>query len=153
MGKLLGAIKVALLALWQLPQNLAGLFVVLVTRAKQYRVDNVLVYAAPLFGSAVSLGNYIIVDEKYFDIVLASSFPAESLVRTIMHEYGHNVQSRRLGWFYLPCIGLPSLIGNLYSRVARKPASWYYRQPWEAWADELGGVDRSYLQKYEGMCE
>ena len=70
------------------------------------------------------------------------------------HEYGHTIQSRILGPFYLIIIGLPSLIGNIYDQIAHKNWSlkdsciWYYNQPWEKWADKLGGVDRqSYINK------
>ena len=69
-------------------------------------------------------------------------------VREFPHEQGHQKQSRYLGWFYLIIIGLPSLLGNIYDRVAHKDWSskdsikWYYNQPWEKWADHLGGVKR-----------
>lgn len=74
----------------------------------------------------VSLGNFIIVARG-----------SES--NTIRHEWGHQRQSLYLGWLYLVVIGLPSVIGNLLNRVIKFD---YYRQPWERWADELGGVER-----------
>ena len=65
----------------------------------------------------------------------------QSLVRdiTLRHEQGHQKQSKYLGWLYLIIIGLPSLIGNILHRFIKFD---YYRQPWEAWADKLGGVNR-----------
>lgn len=87
------------------------------------------------FGSGVSLGNYIIVESK-------SITPSPKLNTTLHHEHGHQIQSRRLGPLYLIVIGLPSLLGNIYSRIFHKSAEWYYKQPWEAWADKLGGVER-----------
>jgi hypothetical protein len=61
---------------------------------------------------------------------------------TTLHETGHTRQSRLLGPLYLLLIGLPSLIGNIYNRIYHKGSAWYYKQPWEAWADKLGGVVR-----------
>lgn len=135
-----------LLWLWQMPQNLAGLAVVLITGAKPYSLNGLTVHAAPLFGSGVSLGRYIIIDRTHFNSVVNGAFPAETLVRRVMHEYGHCLQSRRYGWLYLLAIGLPSICGNVYSRITGKDSRWYYAQPWEAEADRLGGVDRSYLR-------
>ena len=115
--------KNILLYLWQLPQNLLGLAVILFTEAK--KKGDIYYTDGRRFG--VSLGNYIIfsgffnsTDEK--------------------HEMGHQKQSLYLGWLYLLVIGLPSAIGNIISRFV-----WfdYYRQPWEAWADRLGGVMRN----------
>ena len=114
--------KNILLYLWQLPQNLLGLAVIAFTRAEKkggiYHADG------RRFG--VSLGNYIIfrgffnaTDEK--------------------HETGHQKQSLYIGWLYLLVIGLPSVVGNLLNRVIDFD---YYKQPWEAWADRLGGVER-----------
>ena len=114
--------KSILLYLWQLPQNLLGLAVIAFTKAK--KKGNVYVASGRRFG--VSLGKYIIfrgffnaTDEK--------------------HEQGHQKQSLYLGWLYLLLIGLPSATGNLLNRVIDFD---YYKQPWEAWADKLGGVKR-----------
>ena len=114
--------KNILLYLWQLPQNLLGLLVILFTGAEK-KED---IYYTDGYWFDVSLGNYIIfggffnsTDEK--------------------HETGHQKQSLYLGWLYLLVIGLPSVIGNLLNRVIDFD---YYKQPWEAWADRLGGVER-----------
>ena len=53
-----------------------------------------------------------------------------------------------LGPLYLIVIGLPSITGNIINRITRMyfrkyyDPNFYYKQPWEAWADRLGGVDR-----------
>ena len=66
-----------------------------------------------------------------------------------MHEYGHSVQSRRLGPLYLAVIGIPSLVFcYLWDRLVHanwdmtEKIKWYYRQPTEHSADILGGVNR-----------
>lgn len=132
-----------ILYLWQLPQNLVGLIMSKVCKCEEiYSVPNkVYFYVAQKFNSnwsGVSLGNYII---------FSSHHNADD--NSIKHEHGHQKQSSYLGWLYLILIGLPSFVGNLYDRIAHKKwtikerIKWYYNQPWEKWADELGGAKRT----------
>jgi hypothetical protein len=122
--------KKVLLWLWQFPQNLVGIIAVYLLSAykpiTQDLTDFYVHYNTRL--SSVSLGNYI--------IIYGYNYTEE----TILHEKGHQKQSLYLGWFYLLGIGLPSVIGNLLHRIFKFD---YYRQPWEAWADRLGGVKRN----------
>lgn len=132
-----------LLWLWQLPQNIIG-FAVSWFCTKDYRLIEGIwywfYYREHFFRSAVSLGNYIIADKAYCD--------SNSLENMLMHERGHQAQSRYLGPLYLIAVGLPSLCGNVYDRIFHRNWErlrrelWYYSQPWEAWADRLGGVER-----------
>ena len=121
-----------LMYLWQLPQNILGLVVILFTEAK-YCNKGCWVTTKSRFG--VSLGKYIIFGQVVEEV-------------SLKHEQGHQRQSLYLGWLYLIIIGLPSALGNLYDRIAhrswnyRSRIKWYYAQPWEAWADRLGGVKR-----------
>ncbi len=121
-------LKEALLYIWQLPQHALAELIVLFTMSA--KVDT---YYRPIkdfkYLSAISLGNYIIIFRKEF---------IHNIV--IKHEKGHQKQSLYLGWFYLLVIGLPSLLGNILHRFIKFN---YYRQPWESWADKLGGVKRS----------
>ena len=94
-----------------------------------------------VFGCGISLGDYIILDYdnywqyRYYD----------SLYRIYNHEHGHQKQSLKLGWLYLLTIGILSACGNLVDRIVHKyhkHGCWYYKQPWEKWADKLGQVQR-----------
>ena len=61
----------------------------------------------------------------------------------IRHEYGHTIQSKYLGWFYLLIIGLPSLIwAGCFEGYRQKKKISYYSFYTEKWADRLGGVKR-----------
>ena len=136
--------------IWQLLQNLTGLFLLLwyKIRGDAERKDElspakgIRVYVSRFMPSGISLGKYIILGRKYLYLGDAR------LSETIKHEYGHCRQSVRLGILYLLLIGVPSLCGNIYDRVAHKKwtswesKKWYYNQPWEKWADKLGGVER-----------
>ena len=136
-----------LLYIWQLPQNLLGAILLLfywpeeTYDYKPYKHDSgllVKLHYSSRLRSAISLGKHIIVSSAYKDYTGIAE----------RHEYGHCLQSLRLGWLYLIIIGLPSLLGNIWDRIAHKnwryadSVKWYYNQPWEKWADELGGVER-----------
>ncbi len=124
--------KKILLFLWQLPQNILGLLVILFTKAK-YCNKGCWVTTVGIFG--VSLGKYIIFGQVVNDT-------------SLKHEQGHQKQSLHLGWLYLLVIGIPSFLGNIWDRVVHRNwmicerKKWYYNQPWEKWADELGNVNR-----------
>lgn len=120
-------IKAFLLFLWQLPQNLVGLCTLFVNRKNRLRCGEYYL-VKHLSDRAVSLGNYILFDS---DKIVTS--------KALAHEKGHQKQSVYLGWLYLPVIGLPSVIGNIVRRFIKFD---YYSQPWEAWADRLGNVNR-----------
>ncbi|MBP3201282.1 MAG: hypothetical protein J6M39_06505 [Lachnospiraceae bacterium] len=134
--------KKVLLYIWQLPQNLLGLILLLFYRKEQkfnYK-DGVNFYETPEMPTGISLGQYVIVRNRYY-------------IDNLKHEYGHTKQSKYLGWFYLIIIGLPSLIGNLIDRIVltnilhwpyNKSSKWYYNLPWEKWADKLGNVTRKF---------
>lgn len=116
--------KKLILWLWQLPQNLIGFIIIKIMKAEKI----LFCYKCHLFYSGVSLGDYIIFDDRIF----ISHFD-------VLHEKGHQKQSLYLGWFYLLIIGLPSIIGNIIYRIKKFD---YYAQPWEKWANKLGGVER-----------
>ena len=135
-------IKNILFYVWQLPQNILGLLVILVTRAEKTVAPWEWVTGKPpRFG--VCLGNYIIFGG------------AGGSIESIKHEQGHHKQSEILGPFYLILIGIPSFLWNIITRIlwifSTKKRWWlvtlikiYYHMPWEYTADKLGGVKRNY---------
>ena len=132
--------KEILFWIWQLPQNLLGLFLLLIYKKEKdyYKLNGRTFYFTREMPSGISLGNYIIM--RYKDTGDG-----------MKHEYGHSVDSRRFGPLYLLIIGLPSLLGNIYDRIFHKNwkisdrNKWYYSQPWEKSADKNGGVDRNLI--------
>lgn len=126
-------IKRAALILWQLPQTILGLLVLLFTRHKTY-IDNG-VWVARHWTSNACFGEIIIL-RPYYDSDDHG------------HECGHREQSRMAGLLYLLLVGIPSAAGNLIDRwchkswTKREKRMWYYNLPWEADADERGGVWR-----------
>lgn len=124
--------KKALLFLWQLPQNLLGFIVMaFCTIMREESYHDVRVILVKRIRSGVSLGGMIFLREK-----------ADGYVSPVAlaHEYGHCIQSRRLGWLYLLVVGLPSGIRNLL-HLYRKGC--YYNAWPENQADKLGGVAKT----------
>lgn len=121
--------------LWQLPQNLCGLFYRSISRNNRIaEVENndsrevdAKVYLQRHSGG-VTLGKYIFIcqDYKNKDIV-------------IKHECGHVKQSKILGPLYLTVIGLPSIIwAATYNYILpNKSYYWFYT---EKWANKLMGI-------------
>lgn len=127
--------------IWQFPQHIIA-YVIILINCKSIKLmvskDGISHYLVDhLFDSAISLGNYIFLDSD-----------GNFSYKTIKHEFGHQKQSLMLGPLYLIIIGLPSIIGNIIDRIKHKyfrrhyDPDFYYKQPWEAWADKLGGVVR-----------
>ena len=133
----MSSFKEILFWIWQFPQNLLGLFMLLLYRhEKEYhRLNGRTFYYTTEMRSGISIGNYIIMNR-------------EDKEDGMKHEYGHSIDSRRWGPLYLLIIGLPSLLRNIYDGIFHKnwkysdSSEWYYNQPWEKSADKNGGVDR-----------
>ena len=132
------------LMIWTLPQSILGLITVIIIGAKPCKrwINGVGYdyYVANRFNSSwsgVSLGEFIIFAEDHY---------ADD--NSVKHEYGHHIQSNYLGLFYLIVVGLPSVIGNIWDRIAHQNwteiqrITWYYSRFPEKWADQLGGVKR-----------
>ncbi|MBQ2548604.1 MAG: hypothetical protein II558_06835 [Treponema sp.] len=134
-----------ILFIWQLPQNLLGLILCFVERAKKRQEFGISYYEAKKPGPfmkycAISLGSFIIADAAVADKA------------SLLHESGHQRQSLVLGPFYLLVIGLPSVTGNLMDRLLHKKWSgerrerWYHALPWEKSADRLGELKAKKLK-------
>ena len=137
-------IKEILFYIWQLPQNLVGLFLLLVYQKEKvyHRLNGRTFYFTKEMPSGISLGNYIIMNR-------------EDKEDGMRHEYGHTIDSRRWGPLYLLVIGLPSILGNIYDRIYHKKrkysdsCEWYYNQPWAKKKKKNGGVDRAaYIERF-----
>ena len=136
--------------IWQLPQHIIAYMIMLVnckSLKQMVSKDGIRYYLVDhLSNCGISLGNYIFLDvDGICDNI------------TIKHEHGHQKQSLILGPLYLIIIGLPSIIGNILNRIKYKyfrkhyDPDFYYKQPWEAWADKLGGVDRKSSKDVKGL--
>lgn len=128
------------LYVWQLPQNILGF--VLSLFGKKHEISGIIFYSFnKFFDSGISLGQYIIIDSRYFYYSLGY------LYNTLRHEYGHSLQSKKLGWLYLLIVGIPSVARNIFDRLFHKKWTYLQRYDWyysgfpENWANQLGGIE------------
>lgn len=143
MKQILNIIKEAVLYIWQLPQNLLGLLLIAIYKPMHKHVlDNgVEIHYAYKMTGGISLGKYAIVHTIHYRQELSESIKRD----TVRHEaIGHTKQSRMLGWFYLPVVGLCSVYwaGIYGTKLVPATKNGYYKFWTERWADELAGVER-----------
>ena len=118
--------KEVLLYIWQLPQNILGLLFLLIIRGEQkHKLNGIDFFYSQGFQGGISLGKYIITGSK-----------GEVHIR---HEFGHCIQSKILGWFYLPIVGICS---GLHAWLCKCRRHSYYDFWTERWADKLGNIKR-----------
>ena len=111
---------------WEFPQCLLGFIL-----TKIYNVSYVETYKgidiySGVFPGAISLGLYILMSNR-------------SGNSTKRHEYGHTIQSRRWGWFYLPVVGLTSITWCGLHRFFKIKRDYYSVWP-ENKATEYGNI-------------
>ena len=146
--------KKFLLFIWQLPQNIIGFIITRFACGKiVFNINNTfcnVYFMKYLFNSGISLGNYIIFDKKYRKYSESDNFNKCLIFKnSVRHEYGHQIQSKISGPFYLIVVGIPSLFRNIYHRIFHKKWSlskrinWYYGSYPEKQADQLGCVLRN----------
>ena len=121
------------LILWQLPQFLLGRYL-----SKKslpvHKIKGVKIYLTNNI-DGISLANTIMFNY----LALEGTW-------LIKHEYGHVIQSRMLGWLYVPIILIPSYIWYRYvERISKiKGSEWglsvYYKFYTESWANKLVGI-------------
>ena len=106
--------KSLLLWIWQLPQHLLGLVLIILTRAKSTLEDSTVyvAYAGWFRRMGICLGDIIIIGQEGWDRF------------TVKHEKMHQKQSHLLGPLYLFTVGIVSIIRNIYARLTNKSISW-----------------------------
>lgn len=124
---------------YELPQTLLGYILTKVYQKELLEIEeynNARVHIYHKFPGGISLGRYILIQ--------GTSWYKDYQDQMIKHEYGHCVQSKYLGWLYLPVVGICSGLNALtYKWKIKKGWIKSYYDYWtEKWADKLGGVNR-----------
>ena len=154
-------IKQILLFIWQLPQNIIGVILFLILRKwitkgdiyyflkRDNKEDSIEYYK--YIGDDYKIRKYLVVNKKNFnsislgDFVFLRSFD----LLTVLHEYGHQKQSKKLGFLYLILVSFPSIACNIYDKIFHRKWSdekrieWYYKLPWEKNANKLSNLEYS----------
>lgn len=125
---MLNTLKRIAATIWGLPQNVIGAVLCLFLRllGRRVVVFNGRLLTLWRLRNGLSLGNFIFVSQWGSDFAK-------------WHECGHSVQSDILGVFYLPVIGLPSLIWCIMFPTYKQkhPDASYYQFYTEAWANKI----------------
>ena len=119
-------IKLILLFIWQLPQNLIAILMLpFIGKMKLIQKENfAYVFECSKMQGGISLGNFIFISPSL-----------SKKKNSILHELGHTKQSHLLGVFYLFVIGIPSIL-NATFKFTKCYYSWYT----ESWANKLVGL-------------
>ena len=134
---MLKTLKEILLYIWQLPQNLLGLIMLLFMKPyiSKEKYKGITYVVSSKMSGGISLGNYVILSKTYKD--------KKRHVKVWDHEWGHTRDSRLFGPLYLIIIGLPSIIWAwMYGTIITPTTNGYYKFYTEKRADRLGGVKR-----------
>lgn len=129
--------KSFIMYIWEFPQNIASLIVRKIFKATPYTTYKDATIYSWNRRDGISLGKCICVPFKNED---PESFKVQQYIK---HEYGHTIQSKYLGWYYLLIIGIPSIIwAGCFKKYRRRNGVSYYDFYTEQSADKLGGVER-----------
>lgn len=119
---------------WGIIQNVVGFCVFLANiRRRHFRYNGAVVTVWGFRCGSMGLGMFIFINE--------SAMNGERREFTLMHEYGHTVQSIIFGPLFLPVIGLPSLLWAglpVFRKYRERNSVSYYRLYTEKWANFLG---------------
>ena len=133
----MNTLKEILLYIWQLPQNLIGLIMMLFMKPYilKEKYKGITYVVSKKMSGGISLGNYVILSNSYRD--------KNRYQKVWNHEWGHTRDSIMFGPLYLIIIGLPSLIWAwMYGTIIKPTYNGYYKFYTEKRADRLGGVNR-----------
>lgn len=117
-----------ILLIWELPQIVLARLVTRKDDKLAHTVDGVQIYKTKRI-EGLSLGDRIFVDTNCYDGTWL-----------IKHEFGHVIQSRILGWLYIPIIVIPSYLWYQFNRLSNQP-EWlavykyhqFYTERWANW--------------------
>jgi hypothetical protein len=123
---------------WELPQAILAAALIIIHWKKitgsQYYKNASILYVKG-FPGGISLGRIILLGSRYSGNDMSKK-----------HEYGHSRQSLMLGWFYLPLVGLPSILRVLVWSLRKLDPKKYYMGYPEDWANKLGFGEKAYLE-------
>ena len=135
MKKIVDCVLFFLLFIWQLPQNIVALVLMLYWKKKRmYHIGSYKychAYCVNKFDAGISLGNFCFVG--WFYDVEAEDVGEPYLAHELI---GHTFQSRLLGPLYLIVIGIPSFIHAQLCKDNTK----YYDFYTERWANKIAGI-------------
>lgn len=127
---------------WGVLQNIVGAVIFLLfIKNKHYFWRGAIVTVWNSKTASLGMGMFIFIRKPCRGEAPDSFTGQNDFDRTLVHEYGHTVQSIILGPLFLPIIALPSLIWcglPFFIRYRKKNSVSYYSFYPEKWANYLG---------------
>ena len=138
-------------------QNLAGLVILIRYHKKEHFIyKGAVVTVWNESGPSLSMGMFIFMSRNCAKDLDHPEDRETTFKKTLVHEYGHSLQSALLGPFYLPIIGISSSVWcsskKLSAKREKQHISYYSFFP-ERWANHLGEKatgEKSMGQSYIG---
>ncbi len=112
--------------LWQLPQNLIGLLLVMILNPDTIkRVNGKKIRYSDKISGIITFGEFTLISMDYYSC---------DITNIELHELGHQTQSLLFGWFYIPVISIPKFCNvilhkgkhhlNFYTETMAIELSW-----------------------------
>lgn len=147
---LVGILYLLIQIIWGIIQTFAGAVLYLINMKFKHYLYHGAVVTEWNIPTSVSLGLFIFISENCpFDKRQENRIPDDEIYnRTLVHEYGHTIQSLILGPLYIIIIGIPSMIWlSLFSSYRIKNSVSYFEFYTEDIANKLG----EYVTKDKSM--
>lgn len=112
--------------LWQLPQNIIGLLLVMILNPDIIkRVNGKKIRYSDKISGIITFGEFTLISMDYYSC---------DITKIELHELGHQTQSLLFGWFYIPVISIPKFCNvilhkgkhhlNFYTETMAIELSW-----------------------------
>lgn len=127
--------------IWGFFQSVLGFVFFLINIKSKHFIFHGIIVTEWLTPSSVSLGAFIFVSQNSPTDKRVKNRISDNEIyqRTMVHEYGHTIQSAILGPLYLLVIGLPSTLWlTLFSKRRKSKEISYFSFYTEKWANKAG---------------
>ena len=125
---------------WGIVQNAVGLLLLLVFVRNQHFFFRTSVVTCWKIPYSAGYGMFIFLNDTNLD-TYRDPLSDKMTYDTLVHEYGHTLQSLMLGPLFFPIIAIPSLIWAslpYFQRLRNRKGISYYWLYCEKWANRLG---------------
>lgn len=125
---------------WGIAQNAVGLLLLLVFARNRHFLFRTSVVTCWKIPYSAGYGMFIFLNDTNLD-TYRDPLSDKMTYDTLVHEYGHTLQSLMLGPLFFPIIAIPSLIWAslpYFQRLRNRKGLSYYWLYCEKWANRLG---------------
>lgn len=125
--------------LWQLPQNIIGLLLIMIFNPDTIkRVNGKKIRYSDKISGIITFGEFTLISMDYYSC---------DITNIELHELGHQMQSLLFGWFYIPVISIPKFCNvilhkgkhhlNFYTESMAIELSWLRFKNYKSFTEKL----------------